>query len=260
MTIIKIPDTGVKHKRHNFRNFVFSSDSVFDDGKSQTTLSSSNSAEGVDNTSSDEVDSNRSIASKGLSNTLYETEPQGLISHASITEPLGPISNTSVTEPLTPEANNKASSGSHEQHQQTNLVNCEQEVLQTMNIAKGSNETQVCEEGVTGVEKQQVQSRLPLSKHFQTGQFTEDVNFQFDPIKIKSRRHKTGKKNLVKHEKCDKGKDNFEVNPFVCVAGQSLERSMDEVQYGSFEELQKEKSYEGIYMYTTVSELVADMN
>lgn len=133
-----------------------------------------------------------------------------------------------------------------------------------MNLAKGSNEihnidnneTQVCEEDVTGVEKQQAQSRLHLSKNFQTAQFTEDLNFQFDPSKIKSRRQKARRKNLVKHEKCDKGKDNCEVNPFVCAAGQSLERSMDEVQYGSFEALQKEKSYEGIY--TTVRELVAD--
>ncbi|XP_020626010.1 uncharacterized protein LOC110063376 [Orbicella faveolata] len=121
-----------------------------------------------------------------------------------------------------------------------------------MNMAKGSNEihnigkheTQVCEEGVTGVEQQQAQSRLHLSINFQTDQFAEDENFQVDPVKIKSRRQKTRRKNLVKHEKCDKGEDNFEVNPFVCVAGHSLERSMDEVQYGSFEELQKEKSYE----------------
>lgn len=260
----------MKHKRHNYHNFVFSTDTVFDDDKSQTTFASSNSAEGVDNTSSDDRDANHSIASNSLStsSTLYAREPLGPISHASITESLSPNSNASVTEPLTPnshasitqlsEANNEASSGSHEQHQQTNVVNCEQEVLQTMNMAKGSNEihnigkheTQVCEEGVTGVEQQQAQSRLHLSINFQTDQFAEDENFQVDPVKIKSRRQKTRRKNLVKHEKCDKGEDNFEVNPFVCVAGHSLERSMDEVQYGSFEELQKEKSYEGNYTCT----------
>ena len=192
----------------------------------------------------------------------------GTISHASIMEQLG-LNSASVIEPLTPnshasikrlsEANNKASSGSHEQYQQKNMVNCENEVLQTMNIAKGSNEihnidkneTQVWEEDVTGVDKQQAQSRLHLGINFQTDQFAEDENFQFDPVKIKSRRQKTRRKNLVKHEKCDKGKDNFEVNPLVCIDGHSLERSKDEVQYGSFEELQKEKSYKGNYMYIT---------
>ena len=138
------------------------------------------------------------------------------------------------------------------------MTECEQEVLQTMDIAKGSSEihnivkheTQVWEEGVIGAEKQQAQSRLHLGINFQTDQFAEDENFHFDPIKIKSRRHKTRRKNEVKHEKCDKGKDTFEFNPFVCVVGHSLETSMDEVQYGSFEELQKEKSFEGKYTYT----------
>lgn len=158
------------------------------------------------------------------------------------------------------EANNKASSGSHEQHQQNNLINCEQEVLQTMDMGSSEIhnidklETRVYQEGVTGAEKQQAQSRLHLSINFQTGlqtdQFAEAENFHYDPVKIKSRRHKTRRKNEVKHEKCDKGRDNFEVNTSVCVDGHSLKRSMDEVQYGSFEELQEEKSYEGNYMYT----------
>ena len=116
-------------------------------------------------------------------------------------------------------------------------------------------ETQVYEECVTGAEKQQAQTRLHLSINFQTDlqidQFAEDDNFHYDPVKIKSRRHKARRKNEVKHEKCDKGKNNFEVSPSLCVDGHSLKQSMDEVQYGSFEELQKEKSYEGNYMYTT---------
>lgn len=253
-----------------YHNFVLSTDSGFDDGKSQTTFACSNSAEAVDNTSSDERDDNHTIASNSLSNssTLYVAEPLSPINHASITEPLGPNSNASVIEPLTPknhalikellETNNKVSSGSHEQHQKENVIDYKQEVLQTMDVAKGSSEihdivkheTQVCEEGVIGAEKQQAQSRLQLGTNFQTDQFAEDENFHFDPIKIKSRRHKTRRRNEVKLEKCDKGKDNFEVNPFVCVDGHSLETSMDEVQYGSFEELEKEKSYEGNYMYT----------
>lgn len=261
----------MKHKRNIIdHNFVFSTDSVFDDGKSQTTSECSNSAEGIDNTSSDERDDNHIIAGNSLSNssTLYVTEPLSPINHASITEPLGLNSNASVTAPLTPnsnalikellEAHNKTSSESHEQHQQKNMINCEQEVLQTMDIGSSEIhnidrlETQVYEDGVTGAEKQQAQSKLHLGINFQTDQIAEGENFHFDPVKIKSRKHKTRRKKEVKHEKCDKGKDNFEVYPSVCVDGHLLERSMDKVQYGSFEELQKEKSYKGNYMYTTV--------
>lgn len=245
-----------------------STDSVFDVGKSQTTFASSNSAKGVDNTSSDERDDNHSIDSSSVSNspTLYVTESLVPISHASVVQPLSPNSHTSITEPLTSDShasikgllgsNSGASSGSHEQHHPKHVVHCEQDVLQAINIALGSNEshnidkheTLVCEEGANGAVKQQAQSRLHLSINFQNDQFTEDETFQFEPVKIESKRQKA-RKNLEKHEKCDERKDNIEVNPFTCVGGHSFERSVDEVQYGSSEELQKEKSYEGIYMY-----------
>jgi len=236
---------------------------VFDVGKSQTTFASSNSAKGVDNTSSDERDDNHSIASSSLSNssTLYVTESLVPISHASVMQPLSPNSHSSMTEPLTSDShalikgllgsNSGASSGSHEQHHLEH-VHCVQDVLQTVNIALGSNEshnidkheTLVCEEGANEAVKQQAQSRLHVSINFQSDQFTEGKTFQFEPVKIENKRQKT-RKNLEKHEKCDERKDNVEVNPFTCVGGHSFERSMDEVQYGSSEELQKEKSYEG---------------
>lgn len=221
-----------------------STDSVVDDGKSQTTFAFSNPAEGVDNTSSDERDDNHSKASSCLSNssTVYVTEPLGPNSHASITEPLSPNSHASIKGLLG--SNNKASSGSPEQYQQT--INIANGSTQIHNIDK--HETQVCEEGVTGVQKQQAQSRLHFSINFQTNHLTEDENILYEPVKNKNRRHKTKRKNSVEHEKCDEGKDNFEVKPPVCVGGHSLERSMDKVQYGSFEELHKEKSYEGNYM------------
>lgn len=216
-----------------------STNSVVGDGKSQATFAYSKAAEGVDITSSEEKDDNQSIASSSISNSSTVTAPLSPNSHASITGP--------------PRPDNNGSSESQEQHQQESKLNSEQEELETYQIKNGSaqihntdeHETQVSEQSVTEVQKQQAQSRLHFSRNFQTDQFTEDENIVFEPLKKKNRKHITRRRNLVDNGKYEEGNDSFEVEPPVCIDDHSHERSKEEGQEESYEELPKEKCNEG---------------
>ena len=210
------------------------------DGNSQVTfVASSKAAEGVEISSGDEKDDNHSIASSSLSNS------------STITAPLSPNSHASTTAPLSP-YNEAASSEFHKKYRQENVLSSEQEVLQTDHIEIGSahntdeHTSQVCEESVTEIEKQQTESRLHFNRNFQTDQFTEDENIVFEPIKKKTRKQITRKMNLLVDGNHDEGRDNFEVNSSACVSDHLHERSSVKGQDESYEEQHEEKSYEGI--------------
>lgn len=239
------------------------------------TFASNKAAEGVDITTSEEIHDDHSIASSSISNSSTVAAPLSPDSHASLTESPIPDSHASITESSYPKhsskteslipnshalmtqslsTNNEGSSEFQEQYHQENVLNPEQEVLQTYHLKNGSapiqntaeHETRVNEESVTGVQKQQAQSRLNFSRNFQTVQFTEDENVVFEPLKKKNRKNITRRKKLVDDEKCDEGNDSFEVDPSVCCIGD--ERSNVKGHEEGYEELHKEKSYEGNYI------------
>lgn len=225
---------------HYFLVNLFTSDStnsVVGDGKSQGTFASSKAAEGVNITSSEEKDDNHSIASSSIS------------SSSTVTGPLSPNSHASITAPPSPDSNGT--------YQQESKLNSKQEELQTSYIKNGSaqihnsdeHETQVSEETVTDVQKQQAQSRLHFSRNFQTDQVMEDDNIVFEPLKKKNRKHLTRRKKLVDNGKYDERNDSFEVTPEpICnIDDHSRERSNKEGQDESYEELPKETSYGGNY-------------
>ncbi|XP_078373307.1 pleckstrin homology domain-containing family M member 2-like isoform X1 [Oculina patagonica] len=215
------------------QHFQDSTNSVVGDGKSQGTFASSKAAEGVNITSSEEKDDNHSIASSSIS------------SSSTVTGPLSPNSHASITAPPSPDSNGT--------YQQESKLNSKQEELQTSYIKNGSaqihnsdeHETQVSEETVTDVQKQQAQSRLHFSRNFQTDQVMEDDNIVFEPLKKKNRKHLTRRKKLVDNGKYDERNDSFEVTPEpICnIDDHSRERSNKEGQDESYEELPKETSY-----------------
>lgn len=217
----------------------------------QSTFTFSNSLTGVDITSREEQDDNHSIASSSLSNSSTVTAPTS----PTITESQSPNSHAYKTESPSPE--NKGSSESQELYQQENVLNPEQEVLQTHQIKSGSaqiqntdkHETQVSEENVIRVQKQQaLPARFHFSRNFQTDQFTEDEDIVFEPHKKKNRKLTTEREKIVDKEKHDVGNDSSEADFPVHIGDHVHKRPEENKQDESQEQLHNEKSYEGNYI------------
>lgn len=230
-----------------------SPNSVFGGGKSQqSTFTSINATTGVDITPREEKDDNHSIASSSLSNSSTITAPTS----PTITESQNPNSHAYNTE--SPSPKNKGSSESQELYQQENVLNSEQEVLQTYQIKSRSaqiqntdkHDTHVSEESVTEAQKQQALSaRLHFSRNFQTDQFTEDEDIVFEPLKKKNRKLMTKREKIVDGEKRDVGNDCSSEDDFPVHIGDHVHKSPEEnKQDESHAQLHNEKSYEGNYI------------